>query len=107
MMGEWLRGEGYLVWTAYDGLQAYSSYSQHQAKTIVTDIDMPELDGFEMMRCIRAINPRARASYLSGAPEHYRSTLVSEPKNFRDPVLRKPCGVIESTHLRHSIAGEQ
>ena len=26
MMGEWLRGEGYQVWTAHDGLQAYSNY---------------------------------------------------------------------------------
>ena len=69
LMGELLRGEGYQVWTARDGLQGYSSYYQHQAETIVTDINMPELDGFEMMRCIRAINPRARAIYMSGAPE--------------------------------------
>jgi hypothetical protein len=59
---------------------------------VVTDIDMPELDGFEMMRCIRAINPRARAVYMSGAPEQYRRTLVSEAQNFGTPVLRKPFG---------------
>jgi len=107
MMGEWLRGEGYQVWTAHDGLQAYSSYSQHQAKTIVTDIDMPELDGFEMMRCIRVINPRARAIYMSGAPEHYRRTLVSETQNFGAAILRKPFGEIELLKLIQSIAGEK
>src|SRR5262245_24372591 len=72
LMGELLRGKGYQVWTARDGLQGYSSYHQHQAETIVTDINMPELDGFEMMRCIRLINPRARAIYMSGAPEEHR-----------------------------------
>jgi CheY-like chemotaxis protein len=107
MMGEWLRGEGYQVWTAHDGLQAYSSYSQHQAKTIVTDIDMPELGGFEMMRCIRAINPRARAIYMSGAPEHYHPALVSETQNFGATVLRKPFGEIELLKLIQSIAGEK
>ena len=48
---------------------------QHQAETILTDIDMPELDGFEMMRCIRILNPRVKAIYMSGAPEQYRRTL--------------------------------
>ena len=107
MMGEWLRGEGYQVWTAYDGLHACSSYSQHQAKTIVTDIDMPELDGFEMMRCIRTINPRARAIYMSGAPEHYRRRLVSETQGFGAAVLRKPFGEIELLKLIQSIVGEK
>jgi len=72
---------------------------------IVTDTDMPELGGFEMMRCIRAINPRARAIYMSGAPEHYRRTLVSETQNFSAMVLRKPFGEIELLKLIQPIAG--
>src|SRR5262249_12354013 len=93
MMGEWLRGEGYQVWTAHDGLQAYSSNSQHQAKTIVTDIDMPELDGFEMMRCIRAINPRARAIYMSGDPNiiarhWYRRLRILVPRSSENPLMK-------------------
>jgi CheY-like chemotaxis protein len=104
MVGELLRGEGYQVWTARDGLQGYSSYYQHSAETIVTDIDMPELDGFKMMRCIRAINPRARAIYMSGAPEHYRRTLVSEVQNFGATVLRKPFEEIELIKLIQALA---
>ena len=104
LMGELLRGKGYQVWTARDGLQGYSSYYQHQARTIVTDINMPELDGFEMMRCIRVINPRARAIYMSGAPEQYRRTLVSEAQNFGATVLRKPFKEVELLNL---IAGER
>jgi len=103
-MGELLWGEGFQVWTARDGLEGYSSYYQHQAGTIVTDINMPELDGFEMMRCIRSINPRARAIYMSGAPEQYRRTLVSEAQNFDATVLRKPFKEVELLKL---IAGER
>jgi CheY-like chemotaxis protein len=107
MVGEALRGEGYEVWTARDGLQGYSSYYKHQAEMVVTDIDMPELDGFEMMRCIRAINPRARAIYMSGAPEHYRRTLISEAQNFGATVLRKPFEEIELLKLIQALAGEK
>jgi CheY-like chemotaxis protein len=107
MVAELLRVEGYEVWTAHDGLQGYSSYYQHQAQTVVTDIDMPELDGFEMMRCIRAINPCARAIYMSGAPEQYRRTLVTEAQDFGAGVLRKPFEGIELLKLIPSFASEK
>ena len=103
MVGESLRGEGYQVWTARDGLQGYANYYMHQAETVVTDIDMPQLDGFEMMRSIRAINPRARAIYMSGAPEQYRRTLVSEAQNFGTTVLRKPFGEMELLKIIQSL----
>ena len=103
VVGEWLRGEGYQVWMARGGLQGYSSYCKHQAEMVVTDIDMPALDGFAMMRSIRAINPRARAIYMSGAPEQYRRTLVSEAQNFGTTVLRKPFGEMELLKLIQSL----
>jgi CheY-like chemotaxis protein len=90
MVGDLLKAKGYQVWTARNGIEGYSSYHQHQAQTVVTDIDMPELDGFEMMRCIRAVNPSARAIYMSGAPERYRRTLLTEAQDFGATVLRKP-----------------
>jgi CheY-like chemotaxis protein len=107
MVAELLQVEGYEVWTAHDGLQGYSSYYQHEAQTVVTDIDMPELDGFEMMRCIRAINPCARAIYMSGAPEQYRRTLVTEAQDFGAGVLRKPFEGIELLKLIPSFASEK
>ncbi len=107
MVAELLRRDGYQVWTAHDGLQGYSSYYQHQAQTVVTDIDMPELDGFEMMRCIRAINPAARVIYISGAPEHYHRTLLKEGQIFGAAVLRKPFAGIELLKLIPSFADEK
>jgi CheY-like chemotaxis protein len=107
MVAELLRVDGYEVWTARDGLQGYSSYYQHQAQTIVTDIDMPELDGFEMMRCIRAINPYARAIYMSGAPEQYRRTLVTEAQNFGAAILKKPFKEADLLKLIESLPGDK
>jgi CheY-like chemotaxis protein len=99
MVAELLRGKGYKVWTARNGLDGYASYYQHQAETVVTDIDMPELDGFQMVRCIRAINPFVRTIYTSGAPEQYRGTLATEAQKFGAAVLRKPFGEIDLLKL--------
>ena len=99
MVAELLRRKGYEVWTAGNGLDGYASYRLHQAETVVTDIDMPELDGFEMVRCIRAINPLVRTIYTSGAPEQYRETLTTETKTFGAAVLRKPFTEIDLLRL--------
>jgi CheY-like chemotaxis protein len=107
MVAELLRRDGYQVWTAHDGLQGYSSYYQHQAQTVVTDIDMPELDGFEMMRCIRAINSAARVIYMSGAPEQYRRTLLTEAQIFGTAVLRKPFEGIELLQLDSVVCARE
>lgn len=97
MVAELLETEGYRVWTARDGLEGCSIYYQHQEiQTVLTDIDMPELDGFHMMRCIRAINSSAKAIYMSGAPERYRLMLIAEAQNFGASTLRKP---FENTEL--------
>ena len=107
MVSGLLQEQGYKVWTARDGLQGYSSYFRHQAETVLTDINMPELDGFEMMRCIRAINPHARTIYMSGAPEQYRQTLGSEAQSFGATVLRKPFEEIELLKLVQLVASKK
>jgi hypothetical protein len=43
-----------------------------------------------MMQCIRAINPRVRAIYMSGAVDEYRVPLERETKQFAARILRKP-----------------
>jgi CheY-like chemotaxis protein len=99
MIAELLRGKGYEIWTARNGLDGYANYYQHQADTVVTDIDMPELDGFEMVHCIRSINPVVRAIYTSGAPEQYRGTLTNETQQFGALVLRKPFADVDLLKL--------
>jgi CheY-like chemotaxis protein len=99
MIAELLRGEGYDVRTAGNGLDGCANYYQHRAETVVTDIDMPELDGFEMVRSIRSINPLVRAIYTSGAPEQYRGTLATETQKFGAVVLRKPFADVDLLRL--------
>ena len=85
-----LRAEGYEACTARDGIHGYNSYFHHPTDWVVTDIQMPQLDGIGMMQCIRTINPRVRTVYMSGAVDEYRAPLERETKQFAARVLRKP-----------------
>jgi CheY-like chemotaxis protein len=90
-----LRSAGFEAYEASDGIEGYTRYFQHPTDWVVTDIQMPGLDGISMMQCIRALNPHVRAVYMSAAVEEYRDPLDRERKHFAATVLRKPFSRID------------
>ena len=90
ILAERLRGEGFEVWTACDGAHGYSCYSQRPTELVITDIQMPVLNGLEMMRYIRAINPFVKTVYVSGALREFWTVLEVERQEFGAVVLDKP-----------------
>ena len=90
IMTETLTAAGYEVQTADDGLHGLMMYLQQQPEVVLTDIQMPELDGLEMMRCIRAINPAVKTLYITGTANEYREALTRERTEFGALVLDKP-----------------
>ncbi|MGH9839616.1 MAG: response regulator [Blastocatellia bacterium] len=50
---ELLRLEGYAVVTARDGDEGYSQAMAHQPDLVITDLNMPILDGVELARLLR------------------------------------------------------
>jgi DNA-binding response OmpR family regulator len=90
IIAETLTAAGYEVQTADDGLHGYLRYLDQQPEIVLTDIQMPELDGIEMIRCIRTINPNVKAIYISGAISQYQEVLISEGKEYGALVLNKP-----------------
>jgi two-component system sensor histidine kinase and response regulator WspE len=48
-----LAGRGYAVETAVDGVDAWNALRQGAFDLLVTDIDMPRLDGIELVRLVR------------------------------------------------------
>jgi CheY-like chemotaxis protein len=90
IIAEILTAAGYEVQTADDGLHGFMMYVQQQPEVVLTDIQMPELDGLEMMRCIRAINPKVKTMYITGALNQYREALIKERNEYGALVLDKP-----------------
>ena len=85
-----LGSRGLAVRTARDGFQGCASYFRSPSDWVVTDIQMPELDGIEMIRCIRAFNPQVKTIYMSGAMDEYRAVLEHEIRLFGVIVMHKP-----------------
>jgi DNA-binding NtrC family response regulator len=85
-----LRIEGFEVRIADNGAHGFAAYFRNPTDWVVTDIQMPEVDGLEMMQCIRAINPGVKTVYMSGEVERYQAVLDREATKFAVRVLRKP-----------------
>jgi diguanylate cyclase (GGDEF)-like protein len=54
-----LENEGYEVHTAVDGVAGLAAVELHQPDLIVTDVMMPRMDGYEMIRRVRG-NPQTK-----------------------------------------------
>ena len=50
----YLEKDGYRVWTAYDGRQALEQARQRRPDLIVLDLMLPEVDGLDICRILRA-----------------------------------------------------
>lgn len=82
--------EGFAIRIANNGSLGCSAYFEEPTDWVLTDIQMPELDGIKMMQCIRLFNPSVKVVYMSGEVEKYHNLLDQEISAFGAGVLRKP-----------------
>ena len=83
-----LEKEGYAVSTAGDGIEALLYLGKRQFDLILSDINMPNLDGFKLLEMITQKGIRTRVVFLSGA-----ESADDEEKSFRmgaSDYIRKP-----------------
>src|SRR5712692_8662739 len=61
-----LKSHGHEVLIAYNGHDALASYMQCRPHFTLLDLRMPEMDGIEVLKQIRAIDPNAVVMILTG-----------------------------------------
>ena len=64
---ELLRMEGFSVVTARDGDEGYLQAMAHQPDLVITDMQMPDMNGAEMIEHLRHIVPSVKIIALSGS----------------------------------------
>ena len=81
---------GYRVVTAQNGLQGIARFreSQNEIKLLVTDTDMPFLDGMGAIRAIRELNPAIPAIIASGYKVEAGDSQQPDPVQLKS--LEKP-----------------
>jgi CheY-like chemotaxis protein len=86
-----LKGENYNFLTARDGMEAFRTIVSVTPQVVITDLEMPKLDGYGLLNAIRMI-PEARNTpviMLSGTMKGEEEELKAFGKGFFD-VIRKP-----------------
>lgn len=74
-----LESHHYRTLLAQDGAEALEQYQQHAAEIqlVVTDIMMPNMNGFTLMRRLKALNPQMHIIALSGVASHEATALAA------------------------------
>ena len=86
-----LETAGYSVQTATNGEEALALQRKHPADILITDIFMPESDGFELIDTMRTEFPRVKVVVISGGPQVRARKYLSDAALMGvDVTLQKP-----------------
>ncbi len=66
MIGESLATLGYEVLLAHDGAQALQLFEAERPPLVVTDLQMPKIDGLTLMKAIKEASPRTEILFITG-----------------------------------------
>ncbi|MBU1245014.1 response regulator, partial [Myxococcota bacterium] len=84
-----LQRHGYRTRAHVSSLSALEDLSSGSTPDlVVTDIDMPELDGIELYRRIRAIRPDQKFLFVTGSPERLQACSAGRDREHN--LLMKP-----------------
>ena len=83
-----LKMEGYTVTTAEDGETGWDKFLENTYQLIITDINMPKINGIELLNKIHALKIKVPAVVMSGGLSEAMETLVKETR--ANAFLRKP-----------------
>ena len=82
--------EGFDIVTASDGEEAFTQWNRHRPDLLCLDIMMPKLDGYEVCRRVRNIDPQVPILFLSAKSEEI--DIVVGFQLGADDFIRKPFG---------------
>ncbi len=95
LLAELLEKNGYTTMTAEDGAQGLNLFKTHRPDLTITDLIMPEKEGLELIREIKALDPAAKIIAMSGGgmaqPETYLKLAerFGAQKTFSKPINMK------------------
>lgn len=80
-----IRFPGCEVYTGTNGVQGFELYSKFQPDVVISDLDMPKMNGMEMAKRIKTINPNAIIIFTSACPGN-----IGARRDELDIFLKKP-----------------
>ena len=87
-----------------DGNEAVDLYRKHKPDLVTMDLTMPEMDGIECIRQIRAIDPKVRILVVSALSD--KATAIQALKEGAQGFLDKPFTEAELSDAIGELLGE-
>ena len=93
--------EGYDVRVSVDGVNGYEVYCQFEPDLVFTDVVMPKMNGLELVKKIREVNPQIKVIYISGffGIKRLKRELDEDILKYGYPTLSKPFKTSEMLDL--------
>lgn len=92
-LGESLQMEGYSVYAAASGEEAIPLLKDHRFDLVITDLMMPGLDGIEVLKSAKSLQPKIIVIILTGYGD--MNSAIEALRLGADDYLLKPYGLEE------------
>lgn len=97
-----LTRRGHSVTTCPDGLTAVAALEKESFDCMIVDLDMPGLNGIEVIEKAREIRPEIEAVVMTGKPT--QESAISAVKNRAFDYLTKPCPLADIARMLDRVA---
>ena len=98
-----LRSAGYIVTTAYSGTEAIEASRDTAFEAVILDIKLPDTDGIELLKNIKAVDPIIGTLMLSGAAT--LEDAVETLNQGADAFILKPVDPDDLLHKLGTLTG--
>jgi len=98
-----LRSAGYIVTTAYSGTEAIEASRDTAFEAVILDIRLPDIDGIELLKNIKAVDPIIGTLMLSGAAT--LEDAVETLNQGADAFILKPVDPYDLLHKLGTLTG--
>jgi len=93
VLADFFREKGFIVYEAINGVEGFEKFKEIKPDIVLTDVQMPVMDGFELAEKIRSHSPAQKIIFISGF--YYLSEIKSKLVNYNFPCVSKPCDLPE------------
>jgi two-component system OmpR family response regulator len=102
-----LEGEGYEVIEAADGAEGLQRYQAAPTDLVITDLQMPGMDGLELLMALQRMVPTPVLMAISGDRDALTQARKFTPHTFAKPLpLEQVLAAVRNLDLRHRGSDE-